>query len=42
MLHIVHLIERRYPERSKRVIARLLLLSGAGLALGVGLLLLAR
>jgi hypothetical protein len=42
MLHIVRLIERRHPERSAVIVARLVLLSAAGLALGVGLLLLSR
>jgi hypothetical protein len=42
MLHIIRLIERRYPERSTAIVARLVLLSAAGLALGVGLLLFSR
>jgi hypothetical protein len=42
VLHIVHLIRRRYPDRSEAIIARLFIASGAALALGAGLLLLAR
>jgi hypothetical protein len=42
MLHIVHLIRRRYPDRSGAIVARLVIVSGAVLALGVGLLFLAR
>ncbi|GAB2500455.1 hypothetical protein GCM10027084_12950 [Pseudoxanthomonas sangjuensis] len=38
MLHIVHLIERRFPDRPKRAVASLLLLSASALALGIGLL----
>jgi hypothetical protein len=40
MLHIVHLIERRFPQRSARIITALALLSASALALGLGLLLL--
>ncbi|WP_280523259.1 hypothetical protein [Pseudoxanthomonas wuyuanensis] len=38
MLHIVHLLERRFPGHARRVLALLLLLSASALALGVGLL----
>ena len=40
MLHIVRLIERRYPERAGRITGTLVALSAAALALGTGLLLL--
>ena len=42
MLHIVHLIQRRYPGRGDSIITRLLVVSGVAMALGIGLLLLAR
>jgi hypothetical protein len=42
MLHLVHLIRRRHPERADAIIARLVLLSVAGVAVGGGLLLLGR
>jgi hypothetical protein len=42
MLHLVHLIRRRHPERADAIITRLVLLSVAGVALGGGLLLLGR
>ncbi|WP_454831646.1 hypothetical protein [Pseudoxanthomonas wuyuanensis] len=38
MLHVVRLIERRFPGHAKRVLALLLLLSASVLALGIGLL----
>lgn len=38
MLHIVHLIERRYGTRAPRIVA--LLLTASALALGVGIALL--
>ena len=37
MLHIVHLIERRFPGKSPRIVALLALSSAALLAVGVGL-----
>lgn len=39
MLHIVHLIERRFPGHSSRIIAALVLFSASALAIGTGLLL---
>ncbi|WP_283254622.1 hypothetical protein [Luteimonas galliterrae] len=39
MLHIVHLLERRFPNGSARNVAALALLSASALAIGVGLLL---
>jgi len=39
MLHIVHLIERRFPGRSARIVATLALFSASALAIGAGLLL---
>jgi hypothetical protein len=41
-MHIAKLIRRRFPERSGTIISTLILLSGAGIALGIGLLLLLR
>ena len=38
MLHIVHLLERRFPGRSPRIVAAIALLSAGALAIGVGLL----
>lgn len=38
MLHMVRLIERRFPRHAKHVVAALLLLSASMLALGIGLL----
>lgn len=40
MLHVVRLIERRYPERADRIVTVLALASASALALGLGLLLL--
>lgn len=37
MLHIVKLIERRYPEQAPRIIAGLILLSASILAAGAGI-----
>jgi hypothetical protein len=42
MLHIVHLIRRRHPDRADAIIARLFIFSAAAVALGAGLLLLSR
>lgn len=39
MLHIVHLIERRFPGRSARIVATLALLSASAVGIGAGLLL---
>lgn len=38
MLHIVHLLERRFPGHDRLVAALLLLLSAAAITLGIGLL----
>ncbi len=35
MLHIVHLLERRFPERSARIVAALVLFSAGMLVVGV-------
>jgi hypothetical protein len=40
MLHIVKLVERRYPQASGRIIGALFALSLSALAVGVGLALL--
>lgn len=40
MLHIVKLLERRYPKHSSQVAPTLAVLSGSALLLGLGLLLL--
>lgn len=37
MLHVVHLIERRFPGKSSRIVALLALSSAALLAVGAGL-----
>ncbi len=39
MIHIVKLIERRFPEKSRTLIRILMVLSLAALAAGIGLLL---
>jgi hypothetical protein len=39
MLHIVKLIERRFPEHSTAIVAVLVLLSAGAVALGTALLL---
>ncbi len=39
MLHIVKLIQHRFPNRSGKVIGTLIYVSVAGLILGIGLLL---
>lgn len=39
MLHIVHLIERRFQNGSGRTVAMLAVLSASALAIGAGLLL---
>jgi hypothetical protein len=40
MIHVVKLIERRFPNAGNRVIASLLAISTSALAIGVGLMLL--
>ncbi len=42
MLHVIRLIERRYPERAGRIVGVLGILSGSAVLLGVGLLLTSR
>jgi hypothetical protein len=42
MLHVVKLIQRRYPNSSDRIISTLFLLSASALAIGAGVLLLSR
>jgi hypothetical protein len=42
MLHIADLIRRRYPERGDAIVTRLVWASAIALAVGAGLLLLAR
>jgi hypothetical protein len=39
-MHIIHLIERRYPQKAPRIIRTLLIASISALAIGVGLLIL--
>lgn len=39
VLHIVHMIQRRYPDRAPGVTRALLLASGSALLVGLGLLL---
>ncbi len=39
MLHVVHMIERRYPERAGGITRALWLASGSALLAGVGVLL---
>ena len=39
MIHIVRLLQRRFPERSGQIIGWLVLISLAALAVGVGVLL---
>jgi hypothetical protein len=39
MLHIVHMLERRYPARAGTITRTLLLASASGLLAGAGLLL---
>jgi hypothetical protein len=40
MLHVVKLIQRRYPVSSRPIIASLLALSVSALAIGIGIMLL--
>lgn len=40
MLHVVKLIERRFPNAGNRVITSLVALSASALAIGIGLMLL--
>lgn len=40
MLHIVHLLQRRFPNRQREIVTALTLMSGSVLLLGLGLLLL--
>jgi hypothetical protein len=40
MIHIVKLIQRRYPKAGGRIISSLLALSASALAVGLGILLL--
>ena len=39
MLHVVHMIQRRYPRASGKIVGTLVILSASCLALGIGLLL---
>jgi hypothetical protein len=38
MLHIVHMIERRHPEKAGTITRALVLASASGLLIGLGLL----
>jgi hypothetical protein len=40
MIHVVKLIQRRYPNSSGRIIGSLFALSASALAIGIGLMLL--
>lgn len=40
MLHLVRLMERRFPQRAPRIVAALVFASASAVALGLGLLLL--
>jgi hypothetical protein len=40
MLHVVKLLQRRYPNSSDRIISTLFLASASALTIGVGILLL--
>jgi hypothetical protein len=40
MMHVVKLIQRRYPNSSPRIIGSLFALSASALAIGIGLMLL--
>ena len=40
MLHVVRLIERRFPNAGSRIVTSLLALSASALAIGVGIMLL--
>jgi hypothetical protein len=40
MVHVVKLIQRRYPNSSGRIIGSLFALSASALAIGIGLMLL--
>lgn len=42
MLHVVHMIQRRYPDRAAGITRAMLLASGSTLLAGMGLLLLLR
>jgi hypothetical protein len=42
MLHVVKLIERRFPKQGNRIVAVLLTLSIAALAVGSGIMLLSK
>jgi hypothetical protein len=39
-MHILHLIERRYPKKAPRIIRNLLIVSISMLVIGIGLLIL--
>lgn len=39
-MHIIHLIERRYPEKAPRIISFLFIASLSALLIGAGLLIL--
>jgi hypothetical protein len=39
-MHILHLIERRYPKKAPRIIGILLIASISALVIGIGLLIL--
>lgn len=39
MIHVVKLIERRFPNSGNRIVTSLFALSAAALAIGVGMLL---
>lgn len=38
MLHIVHMLERRYPDRARTLTRTLVLASGSALVAGIGML----
>lgn len=38
MLHVVKMIERRYPERAGTITRTMLIASGTGLLAGIGML----
>lgn len=40
MLHVVHMIRRRYPDRAGSITRSLVLASGSALLAGIGLLML--
>jgi hypothetical protein len=40
MLHVVHMIQRRYPQRAGSITRTLVVASGSALVAGIGLLML--